>query len=343
MNERNLGSWIFGGLLLLFYIGFVIWAPPVLPDFKLKMLGILSGLLTGLFGFFIAGDITTKVNAQISHGIQIALQATGGVGLAVATVIWWSSSFGLVASSSAAASQLSDLLKNGKGASVSAIDRTLSVQTSAKVRELAGALAQSDPTYKSLSALQKNNITPQNFSTAASSLSTGQKPAADYQALQTQFGSGIGPFEFGMSPDQVNSILPRSFGSVTWANLPVAGEYKGADVRYFWLPLAEFQVAGPGAFLYNALPAFQPCWIGQSYITFEFAKQKLVHLSVRLLLDCARHTELLQEFAKGFSIPSFNANGPVAFQVKLNAVTVAGYTGNDVSSLDLFVTDSPQS
>jgi hypothetical protein len=309
------------------------------------MLGILSGLLTGLFGFFITGDITTKINVQISKGTQFVVQATGGVGLAVATVLWWGSSLGLVASHSQAVSQLSDLLNDGRGATLqvtSPTDRTLSVKTSQKVQDLARALAKSDPRYKSLDALQQHSITPQNFSIAASSLSPGKRPAADTQALQVEFGNGIGPFHFGMSPDKVNSILPRSFGDVSWANLPVAGEYKGADVRYFWVTLAEFPTTGPGTSLYEALAAFHACWSGQSYITFEFVKQQLVHLSVRLLPDCTRHNELLQQFAKGFSIFSFNANGPVAFQVSLNTISVAGYTGNDVSSLDVYLTDSPQ-
>jgi hypothetical protein len=345
MNSRNVGSWIFGGLLLAFYIGFLIWAPAILPDFKLKMLGILSGLLTGLFAFFITGEITTKINAEISKGTQIVVQATSGAGFAVATVLWWGSSLGLVSSSSQAVNQLSDLLKSGQGASVqisNSTDRTLSVRTSPKVRELAGALAQSDPKYKGLDALQKDNITPQSFSSVASTLTNGQQPNADLKALQDQFGDGIGPYHFGMSPDQVNVILPRSFGDVSWEKLPMAGEYKGADVRYFWLPLADFPTAGPKASLYDVLPAFHACWSGQSYITFEFAKQQLVHISVRLLSDCTQHRDLLRQFAKDFSISRFNENGPVAFQVKVNVVTVAGYTGSDVSSLDVFLTDSPQ-
>jgi hypothetical protein len=346
MDARSFGSWTFGGLLLAFYIGFLILAPPILPDFKLKMLAILSGLLTGVFVFFIAGDVTTKFSAQISKGVQLGVQATGGVGLAVATVAWWSSSMGLVTASSQAATQLSSLLGNGAGSTAlvtNPTDKSLTVQTSPEVRKLAAALAQSDLKYKNLGTLQADKISPQNFAAATAALFAAGEAAADLQALQVQFGKGIGPFRFGMSPAQVDALLPRSFGGIDWQGLPVARGYKNADVRYFWAPLSEFVTDGSGTSLYEALPAFHPCWSGKSYITFEFAAAQLVHLSVRLLPDCAAHVQLLQQLARQFSISHFDRDGPVAFHVKFNAVTAAGYTGKDLSSFDVFLTEPPRS
>jgi hypothetical protein len=173
------------------------------------------------------------------------------------------------------------------------------------------------------------------------SITNSAPVSADYAALRIQFDKGIGPFLFGMSPSKVNSLLPRRFGTVAWANLPVAGEYKTAEVRYLWVPLSEFQKDGPGVALYSALPAFHPCWGGQSYITFQFASQVLVHISVRLLADCASHAELLQTFAAGYAISSFNISAP-RFEVELNNVTLIGLNGSDESALDVFLANSPR-
>jgi hypothetical protein len=163
----------------------------------------------------------------------------------------------------------------------------------------------------------------------------------DLRNLPPAFDSGLGGFRFGMSPEQVNALLPRPFATVAWQTLPVAREYKTAEVRYFFRPLADFTAAAGGPF-YEALPELHACWSGESYVAFEFTAARLIHISIRLLPDCADRARLLQQLAMRFSVPHPNPAGPVVFQADVDVVTVAGYTGDSVSSLDVFLTDSPQ-
>jgi hypothetical protein len=85
-----------------------------------------------------------------------------------------------------------------------------------------------------------------------------------------QYGEGVGPLKLGMTPDDVNGVLPTRFRSVEWDLLPVAGEYGAADVRHLYVPFRQLPLASPfGTELLRALPGYE-CWSGQSNITLLF-------------------------------------------------------------------------
>jgi hypothetical protein len=159
-------------------------------------------------------------------------------------------------------------------------------------------------------------------------------------ALQNQFGSGLGPVHFGMSPDDVNAITLQRF-TTTWSTLPGAGEFHTAEVRYFLVNLTKLPTTGLAAVLYQALPSIHSCWNGQSYMTFLFAQQKLIRISVRLLPDCVQRNKLLRDFAEAYSIPNFNPAERVRFQEVLDTATVAGHSDDASTSIEFFLNGSP--
>jgi hypothetical protein len=165
--------------------------------------------------------------------------------------------------------------------------------------------------------------------------------AANTTLLQSTFGSGIGPFKLGMTPSEVNTLLPQSFGTVAWSALPVAPEYRTTEVRYFWIHLSEFSGEGEQGAFKQPLQVFAPCWNGQSYVTFLFTEQLLTRISVRLYPDCTQRVTLLHQFAQSFGISPINDAGPNAFQVILATTTIAGQISRDAVALDVFSNGSP--
>ncbi len=83
-----IASWVFGSLLLLFYLAVFTYAPDELPEFKHKMLGIISALLCALFTFFFVGTlaITGLFENQWS---KFAVQSGGGAAAFVLILWWW--------------------------------------------------------------------------------------------------------------------------------------------------------------------------------------------------------------------------------------------------------------
>ncbi|MBP2231210.1 hypothetical protein J2847_004522 [Azospirillum agricola] len=89
---------------------------------------------------------------------------------------------------------------------------------------------------------------------------------------------GIGPFHLGMSAAQVNRKLGTPFVTVQSASLPIAGEYKNNEVRYFWKYFSEDTVV---ASMILKIPK-GPCLSPQSYLTFLFLDDSLFRISFRL-------------------------------------------------------------
>jgi len=65
--QQSLGTWVFGGLLLVFVIGVFTFAPPELPDYKQRILALCAALLAGLFGWFLSGEIGLHIHALKSR------------------------------------------------------------------------------------------------------------------------------------------------------------------------------------------------------------------------------------------------------------------------------------
>jgi hypothetical protein len=92
MTKRQhsvLGTWIFGSVLLSFYFCVFVFAPPALPEFKQRMLGFVSALMAGLFGFFLTGAIGIEIKTADSRFGQLAVKASGGIALFVLTLWIW--------------------------------------------------------------------------------------------------------------------------------------------------------------------------------------------------------------------------------------------------------------
>lgn len=92
-RHRFLASWIFGSLLLAFFIYVFQFAPDELPETKQRILAILSALLAGLFGFFLMGSVALDVNANNSRFGSMTIKATAGFALFVIVLYWWFSPF----------------------------------------------------------------------------------------------------------------------------------------------------------------------------------------------------------------------------------------------------------
>jgi SEFIR domain len=95
---RVRGSWIFGSLLLIFFIIVFSFGPDSLPEYKTRMLALISALIAGLFGFFLTGDVGVEVKALQSRFGEVGVKAAGGIALFVLTIIWWVSPFAPVKS-----------------------------------------------------------------------------------------------------------------------------------------------------------------------------------------------------------------------------------------------------
>jgi hypothetical protein len=102
-HSRLRGSWIFGSLLLIFFILVFSFGPESLPEYKTRMLALMSALIAGLFGFFLTGDISVEIGALQSRFGSVGVKAAGGIALFVLTIIWWISPAAPVKSATAPA------------------------------------------------------------------------------------------------------------------------------------------------------------------------------------------------------------------------------------------------
>ncbi|MBF00495.1 hypothetical protein [Flavobacterium coralii] len=86
-------SIIYGSVLLVFFLGLILFGPENLSEYKHNLIAIISSLLVGIFGFFISGDIGITINSDLVNNKigKIAIQASGGAALFVLSMIWWKS------------------------------------------------------------------------------------------------------------------------------------------------------------------------------------------------------------------------------------------------------------
>jgi hypothetical protein len=88
-NDKKIGTYIFGSILLAFFIYVFVFSPDTLPIFKQRMMAFASSLLAGLFTFFFSGSIKlTGQSAETKFG-KIVVQATSGVAVFILVLIWW--------------------------------------------------------------------------------------------------------------------------------------------------------------------------------------------------------------------------------------------------------------
>jgi hypothetical protein len=117
--------------------------------------------------------------------------------------------------------------------------------------------------------------------------------------LSDTWNPAFNEFQFGDSPEDVNSNIPNPFSSSNWEDLPQAGEFKEDIVKYFWLHLSRF-----GDEITKFIPP-QTTVNEESYVCFLFVKQKLFNISIRLFYDHKHrnYDEIVEAYAKAVNTP----------------------------------------
>lgn len=90
-RDKKIGTYIFGSILLAFFIYIFIYAPDILPLYKQRMMAFASSLLAGLFTFFLSGSIKLTGQSINTKFGKIAVQATSGIAVFILVLIWWMS------------------------------------------------------------------------------------------------------------------------------------------------------------------------------------------------------------------------------------------------------------
>lgn len=85
----RVGSYIFGSLLFIFFVGVFVFSPETLPEFKQRMLAISSALLAGIFTVFMTGSLSIRITSLKSPLGKVAIRAGGGMGVFVLVMVWW--------------------------------------------------------------------------------------------------------------------------------------------------------------------------------------------------------------------------------------------------------------
>ena len=91
-NDKKIGTYIFGSILLAFFFYIFFFSPDTLPFYKQRMMAFASSLLAGLFTFFLSGSIKLTGQSPNTKFGKIAVQAGSGIAVFVLVLIWWLSS-----------------------------------------------------------------------------------------------------------------------------------------------------------------------------------------------------------------------------------------------------------
>jgi tetratricopeptide (TPR) repeat protein len=94
---RALGTWVFGSLFFLCFVGVFVFAPETLPEFKQRMLAIFTALLAGIFGYFLTGDLGLHIQSIETRFGVVGVKASGGIAAFVFVLVWWLSPLAPVA------------------------------------------------------------------------------------------------------------------------------------------------------------------------------------------------------------------------------------------------------
>ena len=82
-------TFLLGAVLTCLLIWVFLYAPNTLPTFKQRMLAIACALVAGLFAFLLTGSIGLDSKSLKTPLGELALTATGGIGVFVLVLIWW--------------------------------------------------------------------------------------------------------------------------------------------------------------------------------------------------------------------------------------------------------------
>ena len=185
-------------------------------------------------------------------------------------------------------------------------------------------------------------------------------PRSRSAVLQRVFGSGLSfsadgerkQFVWGMTVPQLTDMLDEP--SLEFANLPPAGEYKGDDVHYKWVPLANFpELSNAFAHLGGAYHCIAT---NDSEVVFFFKRDssgeaRLFHISLRFYkTDACPTYDWLQPAllgALGTHLVFQNGSGPTDLiyndmdGATILEVTQRGVADEDASVFKAFVANQP--
>ena len=159
-RHQVLGSWIFGGFLLVFYIGVFLFGPSVISDQKHQMLGLISAILAGLFAFFMSGTLMGESD-RLKTAAGITIRATGGLAAAAGVLLWWRTGTPVATSSQTATtvSATLDSVAASTPTSSASLDTSMQIVVPAETRAAAIELGRADPAYRRVSGvLSKDSI-----------------------------------------------------------------------------------------------------------------------------------------------------------------------------------------
>jgi tetratricopeptide (TPR) repeat protein len=164
--------------------------------------------------------------------------------------------------------------------------------------------------------------------------------AAIDAAVDQAFAAGVGRFKFGTSPAEVNTLAGSSLTNQQLSGLPRAYEYTTGEVRYFWMPLAnfaefrDFYENTSCLVSHNPYPNDLP-----DYVVFMFHENALMRISVRLYgnarAGCPDRRELFQRLAAQYQMPLFGTHKQWRIDWETRRSHVVGTTSNEGPMLDI--------
>lgn len=86
-------AWFFGVLLTAFLIYVLLFSPESLPEFKQRIVAILSSLLSATFVFFLTGSLVLQSRSVKTPLGQLTIKSTGSVAVFLLVLWWWFSPF----------------------------------------------------------------------------------------------------------------------------------------------------------------------------------------------------------------------------------------------------------
>jgi hypothetical protein len=139
--------------------------------------------------------------------------------------------------------------------------------------------------------------------------------------IEAEFREGVGPFRFGMTPEQAHSvfaILDPKFHPHYLARAP---EYRTADVRYMW---RWFEGSPDLSFFHGNAECIARGEKG--YITLLFQDDWLFEISLRAMKghECPYRESLMRKFAAKYNIPVLSTPTEEHFRYEGRDVSVIG-------------------
>lgn len=171
-RHQALGSWIFGGILLLFYLAVFLFGADVISNQKHQMLGLISAILCGLLAFFITGTVVLDSKEGGALPLGLGFRAGGGLAAAAGILLWWRAG-GPLQTSSGTAEQIRKGIDSSAAAQAvgPGNDSVKKLIVPSATKDLAARLANVDPAYRRVSnLLEKDSLNRSEYLTVRKTL-----------------------------------------------------------------------------------------------------------------------------------------------------------------------------